>query len=147
MVVVKEPWEIVSYRLRQWEAFTPAPLCTVHGCRARNVLYEAHRPDIRRTEALGDCCVSCWIDADVCEVCGVGVAEPGLVYQGRRTCGDCLRTPEIPTDAWHDWLLYYVYTPRSAFVQIMEDAFAEDFRRTTLPSRRIREWPLTTAHE
>ena len=71
-----------------------------------------------------------------------------MVFQGKHTCADCL-VPEIPADSWRDWLLYFVYTPRSSFVQVLEDAFAEDFQRDApMPSRRlreVREWPLITA--
>jgi len=107
------------------------------------VLHESDRPDIRRTP-LGDCCFSCWLDWDVCEVCGVGAAESGVVFQGKRICANCL-VPEIPSNSWRDWLLYFVYTPRSSFVQVLEDAFAEDFQRDVpSPTRRVQEWPINT---
>gem|GEM_PF-6603275 len=140
---MKEPWQIVSYRLQQWKGFLPAPLCSVSGCRARNVYHESNRPDIRRTP-LGDCCISCWLDWEACEVCGHGAALPGTTFRGQHVCAECLLTPEIPDSAWHDWILYYVYAPRSAFVQILEDAFAEDFRRAAPTPRRFSEWHLTT---
>ena len=67
-----------------------------------------------------------------------------MVFQGQRICADCL-VPEIPANSWRDWLLYFVYTPRSSFVQVLEDAFAEDFQRDVPPPpRRVQEWPLTT---
>lgn len=137
---MREDWEIVAYRLQEWKRFHAAPLCSF--CRARNVFHEAGYPDIRTTP-VGDCCISCWIDWEVCEVCGVGAAVQDVVFRKQRICADCL-VPDIPANAWRDWLLYFVYTPRSSFVQVLEDAFAEDFQRNPTPPRREREWPLIT---
>lgn len=137
-----EAWEIVAWRLQEWKKFTPAPFCSGVDCRARNVLYSPRRPDIRNTP-MGKLCISCWIDWEACEVCGVAPAIRGVKFQGRHICGECL-VPDIPNDLWNNWLLVYIYTPRSSFVEVLDDAFAEDFRSAPATPRRVQAWPVVT---
>lgn len=150
----KQEWEIVAHRLQQWKTYSRAPVCQI--CRARNSYYDPHKKDIRITP-IGDVCLPCWLDRETCEVCGVGPVVPGdswsraLKFQGNKVCYDCL-VPDVPMDAWKDWLLYFCYTPKSSFVAILEDALAEDVRRrvdrvqsTHVSVRSIKEWPLIDA--
>lgn len=51
-----------------------------------------------------------------------------LVFRGKKICANCL-VPDVPEAAWRDWLLYFVYTPQSSFVQVMEHAFVMDCER------------------
>ena len=148
----QEPWQIVAYRLQRWKEFIPAPACSRRACRARNILHEPHLSDIRATP-IGDLCISCWIDWEECGICGLAPAMLEFRFRGQYVCEDCL-VPEIPSDSWRDWLLYFIYTPRSSLVQVLEDAFAEDFHKASrracssqqAPTGRMQEWSLTTVH-
>jgi hypothetical protein len=150
--IQKRPgWEIVAHRWRQWQSFEKASRCTF--CRVKNVEFEEDKSDIRTTP-IGDVCLSCYFDRETCEVCGLGPVVCGeshasaLEFQGKKVCADCL-VPEVPLDAWNNWLLFYVYSPASSFAQVLADASAEEFERS--PGRYSRralrrvmeiEWPI-----
>jgi hypothetical protein len=107
-----------------------------------------------RTTPIGDVCLACWLGRETCQVCGLGPVVGGfsrvsaLEFRGKKICADCL-VPEVPLDAWNDWLLFYIYSPQSSFAQVLADAYAEDYERS--PGRHSRralrrvmeiEWPL-----
>lgn len=99
----------------------------------------------------------CWLDRDTCQVCGVGAVAVGwsqdtaLEFQGRRICAECL-VPTVPHNAWRDWLLFYVYTPKTSFLEVLNDVFAEEFQRRSVikharqkPERRYTAAELVSA--